>query len=185
LQACGPLNSGDLLVFVTTDESGRITERCLAGSERPVSSESLACLSTALDGAGPIAKHSLVQSPLRIFISPLSVRLHDSSGLSRDEVMETIKGAIPQIQQCVAEHRRTAAPPQPPWSAPSLAPPMTGKAVFAWRVLADGTVADVELRSRELEGTIIASCLSRVIAGLMFPAHEPPGEEPIVFPFKF
>jgi len=91
--------------------------------------------------------------------------------LTQADVMNVVKSRIYAVKSCVDAQKR-------------LQPGVSGKLVMRWRILPGGETAEVQVQSKELEGTPIAECVTTEITGWRFP---PSVEElePIVFPFKF
>lgn len=91
--------------------------------------------------------------------------------LEASDVMDSILSAKASLADCVRLQRRAA-------------PSLTGKLVLVWDVAPDGSVTGVGVLSRELEGSLLASCVQGVVATIRFRPHETP-LAPIAFPFKF
>lgn len=172
LQQCGLGPRFDLVALVNTDESGRVTQRCLAASRDSVAAETMACVGRALDGIGATATPALKALPVRVStVGASHVRLFDG-GLNANQVMGVIWANKSGVEGCVDRQRKAN-------------PRLTGKIIYSWLISSAGTTSEVSLVTKEHEGTVIAECLKEFYGGLQFAPHQPASEEPVYFPVVF
>lgn len=157
LAPCAGLSPSHLTVLVTTDANGAATDRCLAAASARVPAETLACVGTALQETK--GAPSREQAAVRIDIFPNWVFVADGTGLSPAAITQTMSAAAGELGGCGTD----------------------GSYELAWKILADGSVSDVTVRSKKHQGTAPAACLTAAIAKLKFPAHATPSDDPIVF----
>jgi hypothetical protein len=92
--------------------------------------------------------------------------------LSRGDIMRVVAGRRHDLRDCV-ERQRAANP-----SA-------SGTIVMGWIISPDGTVQNPRAKSRGLEDTVMAACLTEVIGSMRFPSYEGPRMPEVEFPFNF
>lgn len=88
------------------------------------------------------------------------------------EILAVVKARKADIHDCYATEQRTR-------------PRLGGKLVVSWRIAADGTTYDVELRSTTLDSAAVEGCVLRQVSQLVFPPPRGDKRVRVNFPFIF
>jgi hypothetical protein len=92
--------------------------------------------------------------------------------LDQQQVLEVIKANMMGIKSCMNQQAE---------KDPALE--LTGKILVTWEIQPNGRPSKVRVETEKFQGTFLASCISGVVDGFMFPKFN--GEPiPIRFPFK-
>ncbi len=91
-------------------------------------------------------------------------------GISREDVKKVIDRHIDEIQYCYE-------------SALINNPAIMGKLVLEWKILSDGRVGEIPIKSSTLNSSTITSCVKKSIKSWRFP--EPDGSESVIVSYPF
>jgi predicted Zn finger-like uncharacterized protein len=92
--------------------------------------------------------------------------------LSRGDIMQVVAGKRGDLRAC-ADRQKAADPGS------------SGTVVMGWRIQPDGTPRNINVKSAEHRGTVMAQCLTQVIGTMRFPRYGGPQMQEIEFPFNF
>ncbi|MCG3173216.1 MAG: hypothetical protein GMKNLPBB_01394 [Myxococcota bacterium] len=92
--------------------------------------------------------------------------------LTKEQIMSTVKGALPRIRNCTTQQLQ-------------LNPNLRGRLLMSWLVKPDGSTAGIRSESPQFRGQFVETCMTQVVGGLKFPQHDM-GDVPVNrFPFDF
>ncbi|MBL8956185.1 MAG: AgmX/PglI C-terminal domain-containing protein [Myxococcaceae bacterium] len=137
--------------------------------ERPGTSDELEKIADdELGGYVEVAGTKLAARLRQVVKLPLPAKRQ----LGQLDVTNVVKANIYGVKSCVDEQHR-------------LEPGKTGKLVMQWRVLTTGDTTEVQVVSKEHEGSPLAQCIATEIMAWRFPPSLDAMPEPVRFPFQY
>lgn len=91
--------------------------------------------------------------------------------LSQTEITKVVVANKPAIMKCVNEQKKKD-------------PGLSGKLMMRWTIQTSGKTTGVQVVGDEFRKTYMASCISGLVKGWIFPKHRKQGD-PVEFPFTF